>query len=213
MEDSTTREKVLKKIRASLLSKSPNPFPQLEIETSVFADINEDPVVEFGNHLTAAGGKFFLVENELEFASGLVDLGMQHLWKNIVCIEEGLSNLLYECDLPHSCLVEDIAEMNVAVSGCECAIIRSGTIVLSSRQQTRTVPAYAPVHIVLVKASQLVPDMKTMFAHFKKQGKMPSAISLVTGPSKTADIGGVTVVGAHGPKQLYVFLIDDRNHE
>jgi L-lactate dehydrogenase complex protein LldG len=68
------------------------------------------------------------------------------------------------------------------------------------------------VHIVLVKASQLVPDMKTMFAHFKKQGKMPSAISLVTGPSKTADIGGVTVTGAHGPKQLYVFLIDDRIH-
>jgi L-lactate dehydrogenase complex protein LldG len=55
--------------------------------------------------------------------------------------------------------------------------------------------------------------MKTMFAHFKKQGKMPSAISLITGPSKTADIGGVTVTGAHGPKQLYVFLIDDRNHE
>jgi L-lactate dehydrogenase complex protein LldG len=213
MEDSTTKEKVLKKIRASLLSKSPNPFPQLEIDSSVFSQRTEDAVVEFGNQLTLAGGKFFIVEDELEFASGLVDLGMQHLWKNIICIEEGLSNLLYECDLPHSCLVEDIKDMNVAVTGCECAIIRSGSIVLSSKHQTRTVPAYAPVHIVLVKASQLVNDMKEMFTYFKNQGKLPSAISIITGPSKTADIGGVTVVGAHGPKQLYVFLIDDRNHE
>ena len=213
MEDSATKEKVLKKIRASLLSKSPNPFPQLELESSVFTERTEDAIVEFGNQLTAAGGTFFYVENELEFASGIVDLGMQHLWKNIVCIEEGLSNLLYECELPHSCLVEDIATMNVAITGCEFAIVRSGTIVLSSRQQTRSVPAYAPAHIVLVKASQLVPDIKTMFAHFKKQGKLPSAISLITGPSKTADIGGVTVTGAHGPKQLYVFLINDKKYE
>ena len=213
MLDSTTKEKVLKKIRASLLSKSPNPFPQLEIDSSVFVSTSEDPVVEFQKQLTAAGGKFFIVEDELEFAAEIVELGMLHLWKNIVCIEEGLSNLLYECDLPHSCLVDDINNMNVAITGCECAIVRSGSIVLSSKNQTRSVPAYAPVHIVLVKASQLVKDMKEMFAYFKSKGKLPSAISIVTGPSKTADIGGVTVMGAHGPKQLYVFLIDDRNHE
>ncbi|MFM7016627.1 MAG: lactate utilization protein C [Bacteroidota bacterium] len=213
MEDSTTKEKVLKKIRASLLSKSPNPFPKLELESSVFKISTEDVVVEFGTQVTQAGGKFFLVADELEFATGIVDLGIQHLWKNIVCIEEGLSNLLYECDLPHSCLVEDIETMNVAITGCECAIIRSGSIVLSSKNQTRTVPAYAPVHIVLVKASQLVNDMKEMFTKFKNQGRFPSALSIITGPSKTADIGGVTVTGAHGPKQLYVFLIDDRKHD
>lgn len=212
MQDSKTKEKVLKKIRASLLSKSPNPFPKLDLDASVFADQPGDAVEVFSKQLIEAGGKVYIVSDELEFAAGIVELGMQHLWKNIVCIEEGISNLLYECDLPHSCLVEDINTMSVAVTGCECAIIRSGSLVLSSRQQTRSVPAYAPVHIVLVKASQLVPDMKAAFAHFKNNGKMPSAISIVTGPSKTADITGETVIGAHGPKELFVFIIDDRQN-
>jgi len=213
MQDNTTKEKVLKKIRASLLSKSPNPFPQLETESSVFVKSSDNAIIEFKNQLTAVGGVFFLVEDELSFAAEVVELGTQYLWKNIVCIEESLSNLLYECELPHSCLVEDINNMNVAITSCECAIARSGSIVLSSKNQTRSVPAFTPVHIVLVKASQLVNNMKEMFAYFKSKGKLPSAISIITGPSKTADIGGVTVVGAHGPKQLFVFLIDDRNHE
>lgn len=213
MQDNTTKEKVLKKIRASLLSKSPNPFPQIDIESSVFVRSSDNAIIEFKNQLTAVGGEFFLVEDELAFAAEVVELGTQYLWKNIVCIEESLSNLLYECDLPHSCLVEDINNMNVAITGCECAIVRSGSIVLSSKNQTRSVPAFTPVHIVLVKASQLVNNMKEMFAYFKSKGKLPSAISIITGPSKTADIGGVTVIGAHGPKQLFVFLINDRNHE
>lgn len=213
MQDNTTKEKVLKKIRASLLSKSPNPFPQIEIESSIFVKGSDNAIIEFKNQLTAVGGEFFLVEDELAFAAEVVELGTQYLWKNIVCIEESLSNLLYECELPHSCLVEDINNMNVAITSCECAIVRSGSIVLSSKNQTRSVPAFTPVHIVLVKASQLVNNMKEMFAYFKGKGKIPSAISIITGPSKTADIGGVTVIGAHGPKQLFVFLIDDRNHE
>lgn len=57
MEDSTTKEKVLKNSRFPL-SKSPNPFPQLEIETSVFAESTKDAVVEFGNQVTAAGANF-----------------------------------------------------------------------------------------------------------------------------------------------------------
>src|SRR5574343_69465 len=101
MDESTTREKVLKKIRAALLTKNPNPYPKLDFDTPVFVQTDEDPVLVFADKLTAAGGKFFLVETELEFAEGVVDLGMQYLWKDIVCVEDGLSNLLTECELPH----------------------------------------------------------------------------------------------------------------
>ena len=122
MSDSTTKEKVLKKIRASLLSKSPNPFPKLELESNVFTESKEDKVAEFGKQVIATGGEFFIVVDELEFVTGVVELGMKQLWKNVVCTEEVLSNLLYKCDLPHSCLVEDIHQMDVAITSCECAI-------------------------------------------------------------------------------------------
>ncbi len=44
----------------------------------------------------------------------------------------------------------------------------------------------------------------------KKYGNnLPSSISLATGPSRTADIEKTLVVGVHGPKEVYCFLIDD----
>jgi L-lactate dehydrogenase complex protein LldG len=40
--------------------------------------------------------------------------------------------------------------------------------------------------------------------------KLPSLVSAITGPSRTADIEKKLVLGAHGPKDLYVFLLEDR---
>jgi L-lactate dehydrogenase complex protein LldG len=44
----------------------------------------------------------------------------------------------------------------------------------------------------------------------QSNSKTPSQLTLVTGPSRTADIEGKLVTGAHGPQQLYCFVIDDR---
>ncbi len=211
MEESTTREKVLKKIRASLLSKTPNPYPKLDFDSSVFQQTDEDPVLVFADKLTLAGGKFFLIESELEFAEGLVNLGLQYKWKNIVCTEDGLSNLLTECALPHYVAVDELATMDVVVTTCECLISRTGSIIFSSREHTRTAPAFAPVHVVFCKAIQLALDLKdgiTWLRH--KYPKIPSSITIVTGPSRTADIDGQLVIGAHGPTQLFVFMVDER---
>jgi L-lactate dehydrogenase complex protein LldG len=42
----------------------------------------------------------------------------------------------------------------------------------------------------------------------KYNNEIPSMISLTTGPSRTADIEKTLVVGVHGPKEVFVFLID-----
>ena len=57
---------------------------------------------------------------------------------------------------------------------------------------------------------QLVDDLKQALKLIRlKYDTIPSMISLITGPSRTADIEKTLVMGAHGPKELYVFLIDD----
>jgi L-lactate dehydrogenase complex protein LldG len=211
MDESTTREKVLKKIRAALLSKSQNPFPKLDFESPVFVPTDEDLLVLFSDKLTAAGGKFFLIENELEFVEGMVDLGVYYKWKNIICTEDGLSNLLTECALPHSLEKDDLLESNVSITTCEYLVAQTGSILLSSKNQSRAAALFAPVHIVLARASRLTLDLKEAIAKLRQSNpKMPSAISLITGPSHTADIEGKLVTGAHGPQQLYCFVIDDR---
>ena len=43
----------------------------------------------------------------------------------------------------------------------------------------------------------------------KYNNEMPSFVSVITGPSKSADIEKILIQGAHGPKEIYVFMIDD----
>ena len=65
--------------------------------------------------------------------------------------------------------------------------------------------------MVIAYASQLVLELKDAFKLLKtKYGeKLPTLISNITGPSRTADIEKTLVLGAHGPKELIVFLLDD----
>jgi L-lactate dehydrogenase complex protein LldG len=211
MEESTNREKVLKKIRASLLSKTDNPFPKLSFEGSVFPAIEDDLLVHFAERCEEAGARFFFIENELDFMDAVVQLGLQYKWKHILCPEEGLSNLLTECELPHSSDTADIEKMEVALNTCECLIARTGSVVFSSIGQTRSVPAFAPFHIVLGKASHICPDIKDAMAWIRhKYPRLPGSLSIVTGTSSTADIDGELVHGVHGPAKLYIFVINDR---
>ncbi len=101
--------------------------------------------------------------------------------------------------------------MNVGVSLCEYLVARTGSVLVTSRQNSgRRLPAFANYHIVIAYSSQLVYTIKDALSGIKnKYGKdFPSMIVNVTGPSRTADIEKTLVQGAHGPKQIYVFLVD-----
>ena len=79
---------------------------------------------------------------------------------------------------------------------------------LSSKQGSgRSLSIFPPIHIVIAFASQLVEDIQDGLELVKKKyATLPSMICLTTGPSRTADIEKTLVLGAHGPKELVVFL-------
>jgi L-lactate dehydrogenase complex protein LldG len=63
--------------------------------------------------------------------------------------------------------------------------------------------------VVVAEASQVVPDLGSSLALVQaRHGKdMPSMLSFITGPSRTGDIERILVLGAHGPKELYLVLV------
>ena len=74
----------------------------------------------------------------------------------------------------------------------------------------RAASVYAPIHVCIAFTSQLVYDIKDALQLLKEKynNKLPSLITFATGPSRTADIEKTLVVGVHGPKEVYCFLVD-----
>jgi L-lactate dehydrogenase complex protein LldG len=90
-------------------------------------------------------------------------------------------------------------------------VARTGSVLLSSaQQQGRTASVYAPIHICIAYSNQLVFDIKDALQLVKEKygAQIPSVLSFATGPSRTADIEKTLVVGVHGPREVYVFLVD-----
>src|SRR6202012_1250888 len=122
-----------------------------------------------------------------------------------------LQEVLSRYEYPYFETDKDFEQAEVGFTLCEALIARNGSILLSnSGMAGRRLSIYPPVHIVLAYTSQLVPDLKDAFKLIKQKygAQIPSMITTVTGPSRTADIEKTLVLGAHGPKELFVFLLD-----
>lgn len=83
------------------------------------------------------------------------------------------------------------------------AIASTGTVVLKDRETASRLGALAPwIHIAILTPEQLLFDLPAALAQL---GDDPSVI-WVTGPSKTADVEGILIEGAHGPGVQVVCL-------
>jgi L-lactate dehydrogenase complex protein LldG len=211
MRDITTsKEKLLKKIRKALLEKRDNPYPNLE-DLPHYPPTDELPEVIFAQEFTAVSGQFVFCEDELQFIENLLNLADQHKWHKIYCWEPALQDILTRYDYPYFETDKDFEQAEVGLTLCEALIARNGSILLSNSSMAgRRLSIYPPVHIVLAYSCQLVTDLKDGFKLIKdKYGyQLPSMITTITGPSRTADIEKTLVLGAHGPKELFVFLLD-----
>ena len=99
--------------------------------------------------------------------------------------------------------------VEAGITGCEFLVARSGTVMVSSAQGGgRQLSVYPPVHIVIAHKNQLVESLEEAYSGIleKYNDNLPSQIALITGPSRTADIEKTLVLGAHGPKEIRVFL-------
>ena len=98
--------------------------------------------------------------------------------------------------------------VGAAITGVAAAICEHGTLVCrASGAVARGASLIPPVHIAVVQASQLVPDMCDYFDTLGECAIFPANITFITGPSKTADIEGVLVTGVHGPEAVHVVLV------
>lgn len=202
----TSKNNILKKIRLALTHSTPIPFPQSEGTTPVVQPLQQDIVVEFAEQFTSLQGKFQFCTDATELRHHLSLLFTQQEWTKVYCEDEQWKGLIQE-----RIWTDDIVTCDASITSCELLVARTGSIVLSSKNSGRVTSVYAPVHVCIAYTSQLVYDIKDALVQLKDKykGNLPSFITLATGPSRTADIEKTLVVGVHGPKEVYLFLVDD----
>ena len=210
MNVSASKENILKKIRKALSQSTPLPFPKSEGNESVFQVAQQEKEIEFAEQFTKLQGKFVYCINQQELAFQLNSLVKKMDWQKVYCLED---DLLKEAGLQLSDRIvkTGLADCDVSITGCECLVARTGTIVMSSAQESgRSTSVYAPVHICIAYSNQLVYDVKDALQLVKEKyyNAIPSLITFATGPSRTADIEKTLVVGVHGPKEVYLFLVE-----
>jgi L-lactate dehydrogenase complex protein LldG len=106
----------------------------------------------------------------------------------------------------------DAASVTPVLAG----VAETGTLMVHSGDATPNTLHFLPeTHIAVVYADELVGTYEDGWTALRAKqggdlsnGAMPRTVSFVTGPSRSADIGKILLMGAHGPKRLHVILVD-----
>jgi len=185
-----------------------------------------DPVERFRAELAIAGGQTHLVPDREAAAAKVVELIQEAGGRRILI---GAGELLQSLDLPQrlATLGLDVATVDnfraasvkdrifaadVGVSGVHALVAETGTIVVATGpEEPRSLSLLPPVHIAVASRTQVFPDLFDLFDARETQdgapSRLPSCLTLITGPSKTGDIELRLVTGVHGPGVVHVVLL------
>lgn len=103
---------------------------------------------------------------------------------------------------------EQVAAVTFGVTSAMWAVAETGSVVVSSAPPGGRAPSLLPpVHIVFLPVDRLLATTVELFCAVAALDAPPSNLVVITGPSKSADIGQELSVGVHGPRELHVVLL------
>jgi L-lactate dehydrogenase complex protein LldG len=154
------------------------------------------------------------IEDAIEHVRHLAEINQ---WESIGVHDHPLVNPVVE-SLPlqrlstdHGFNARDLEKCDAGVSGCEALIAQTASVLVTAKSSGgRALSVLPPHHVVLATSDQLVGAMEEGYQILYDRyapDRWPSFFSFITGPSRTADVERVLVLGAHGPKKLTVILI------
>ena len=100
-------------------------------------------------------------------------------------------------------------EVQAGITGATFAVAESGTIITAhDRTQARLVSLAPLVHVVVVPAAHIIATYEVAMETLFGDGRRPSQVTFITGPSMTADIQATMFKGMHGPQKIYGLVMD-----
>lgn len=101
-------------------------------------------------------------------------------------------------------------EEPATLSHAQFGLAETGTLALASGPENPvTLTFLGETHFVVLRAADICGGFEDFWQAWRARGLDPRTLNLVTGPSRSADIGQVLQLGAHGPVALHVFILDE----
>jgi len=207
------REAILEQVRAALRGvtasvAAPEPYlcvPATDLETRV---------LQFTAALEALGGRVLRVANRDE-ARGVV-----------AGLTNGGATVISEAPFLRACGIPELpgvrwefaneqdyrasrTEAAFGITSADYALADTGSLVLlSGHDESRLVSLLPPAHIAVLPVSRLLSGLDELLLRVPAPADLTSAMVIITGPSRTADIEQILVRGVHGPGEITVILVD-----
>ncbi len=108
----------------------------------------------------------------------------------------------------------ELRAAHTGVTDASLGVAEYGSVAIEADATgTEPISLFVDRHVVVLRESDLVPDMPDAFAWLGPRSRDDGVdVVFATGPSATADMGGL-VHGAHGPKEVHVVLLTDEAEE
>jgi L-lactate dehydrogenase complex protein LldG len=216
----SARDAILSALRAALsprvpfvADETPTQLPVTRLEPT------EDLVERFIAEVERVRGRTHRAGNAAEALDLVRDLLIAHHTRRVVMWDEahlplrGLPALLGTLGIERVCgSNEAVAEADAGITGADCALATTGTLVLAAGPgRPRMASLLPPLHIALLSEDRILPRLEdylaaqraTRYSVFQRS----SNVTLITGSSRTSDIEMHPVFGVHGPLELHVVLI------
>jgi len=178
--------------------------------TSAIADLvrNQDP--EWGDKKRVAVWKHSLIE-DLNLSNTLAGQNVP------VYVSEFGDTQAEETsrEKKREWLRKKIIDSYIGITSADFCMADTATLVMRTRPgQARSVSLVPSIHIAVIRLDQIIADLKELYAlikgdsEVKKEG-LTNCMTFISGPSKTADVEATMVHGAHGPREVYIYVITD----
>ncbi|MDX2499995.1 MAG: LUD domain-containing protein, partial [Deltaproteobacteria bacterium] len=104
----------------------------------------------------------------------------------------------------------------IGITSADYCMADTASLVMRTRPgQGRSVSLVPSIHIGVIYLEQIIWDLKELYALLSfdpdvRQEGLTNCMTFISGPSKTADVEATMVHGAHGPREVYVYVVDRR---
>jgi len=223
--NSEARAAIMQSIRAHLADSARVEFDHVHAaaigseQAPAASPVVVSPVSSFRERLESVGGHCVTVRDEDEAARALArivsELQAKDGAKRIALSDAPLVTVLTRgITVPEITVcpaASDLFSYDVGISTAQAGIAETGTLILEvEKERHRLVSLLPPVHIAIVKSGDIHLTIGEALTALRgdDENSLSRAITFITGPSRTADIELTLTVGVHGPKELYVIVID-----